>query len=180
MSDEELIALVMKFKSGDLSQFDVFYEATKKQIYYNIFAVTNQKEASEDLLQDSYVKFLNSVNSLNDKQNPVAFLTIISRNLALDYLRKEKRLVHQGEEDDDSTFFGGVKDEDVVDDSDALFTEMKSILKPKEFEIVVLHVVNGMSHKDIAKLKNKPLGTILWSYSNAVKKLQKGLKGKYE
>lgn len=32
-----------------------------------------------------------------------------------------------------------------------------------------------MSHKEIAKLLHRPLGTILWAYNNALKKLKKGM-----
>ena len=49
------------------------------------------------------------------------------------------------------------------------------IKKDKEFEIFVLHAVNDYTFEEIAKLKHRPLGTILWSYNNAIKKIQKEL-----
>ena len=50
---------------------------------------------------------------------------------------------------------------------------VQGILKDKEFEIFVLHVMNEMSFQEIAEWKKRPLGTILWSYSNSLKKIRK-------
>ena len=54
----------------------------------------------------------------------------------------------------------------------------KKILNSEELEIVLLYVVSGYKHREIAKILDKPLGTILWSYNNSIKKLKKALKDK--
>lgn len=59
-------------------------------------------------------------------------------------------------------------------EEDEIFKKMKKLLSKREFEIVVLHVIDEMTHKEISKLKHWPLGTITWSYQNAIKKLKKG------
>ena len=45
-------------------------------------------------------------------------------------------------------------------------------LNEEEREVISLHVVTGLKHREIAKLLNKPLSTILSKYNRAIKKLQ--------
>lgn len=61
-------------------------------------------------------------------------------------------------------------------DDSGILHRAKLLISEKEFEIVILHVINGYTHKEISKLINKPIGTVTWAYNNAIKKLQKGLK----
>jgi DNA-directed RNA polymerase specialized sigma24 family protein len=35
--------------------------------------------------------------------------------------------------------------------------------------------ISGLKHKEIAKIMEMPLGTVLWKYQMALKKLKKGL-----
>ena len=74
----------------------------------------------------------------------------------------------------ENTEFASVEESTSKNDN-YIFKKMKEILSDKEYRIVILHVLNGMSHKEIASLLHRPLGTITWAYSNAIKKLQKGL-----
>ena len=52
----------------------------------------------------------------------------------------------------------------------------KDHLNNFELQVVVLYAVYGYKHREIAKILNKPLGSILWTYNNSIKKLQKVLK----
>ena len=54
-----------------------------------------------------------------------------------------------------------------------VFKIAKELLRPKEFEIVYLHLIEDLKFEDISKHINKPLGTVLWSYNNSIKKLRK-------
>lgn len=52
---------------------------------------------------------------------------------------------------------------------------MEQLLSEDEYQIVVLYVLSELTHKEIAEHLNKPLGTVTWSYKNAIAKLKKGL-----
>jgi len=40
----------------------------------------------------------------------------------------------------------------------------------------LLHVIENMRHREISMILDKPLGTITWTYQQAVKKMRKYLK----
>jgi RNA polymerase sigma-70 factor (ECF subfamily) len=46
-------------------------------------------------------------------------------------------------------------------------------LEGVELEVFLLHVIDELKHREIAKIMNKPLGTITWIYNNAVKKMKR-------
>jgi NTE family protein len=53
-----------------------------------------------------------------------------------------------------------------------LITALMKVLEPIEREIVLLHIIDEYTFKEIGKVLNKPLGTVLWMYQNALKKMR--------
>ncbi len=168
MEPDSLVKYVREMKKGNLEAFNPFYEETKKQIFYNILALTKSHEISEDLLHDTYVKFLKDIKNIDEEKSILGFLMVISRNLTLDYLKRSKKVSYV----DDTSIFNVEHEYDKYEDS-TLLNKIKTILNDKEFEIFVLHALDDLTFKEIAKLKKKPLGTIIWSYNNSIKKIQK-------
>ena len=76
---DRLIEIASLLKSKDLSCFDEFYEYTKTKTYNIIYALVRNQTITEDLLQDTYVKFLNNLESLKEDVNPVGYLTTIDQ-----------------------------------------------------------------------------------------------------
>ena len=52
---------------------------------------------------------------------------------------------------------------------------MRKVLGQEELQIVLLHVVSGYKHREIAEFLGKPLGTVTWTYKNAVRKTREYL-----
>ena len=154
---------------GNLDYFDEFYQETKQKVFYNIYAILKDTSLSEDALQETYIRFLKNRDKLKKEKNIIGYLFVISRNIALDMIKKKKK-----EEYLDEYTLNNIheKKNPYVDD---LIDNMKKILKDQEFEIVIMHLVNEMTHKEIAKILKKPLGTITWAYNNAIKKIRKGM-----
>lgn len=156
--------------SGNIKYFEEFYEETKKSVFYNIYAVVQDYQIAEDILQETYIKFLNNITKLRVSLNPLGYLFKISMNLSYDYAKNRKKEVNMTREQEHNICI-----EEKHDDSGILH-RAKLLISEKEFEIVILHVINGYTHKEISKLINKPIGTVTWAYNNAIKKMQKGLK----
>ncbi len=162
---------VIRFKNNDFSLFDSFYAAVKEKVFYNIFSLTKSYEISEDLLQDTFVRFLKNVNQLENDDNILGYLMVLSRNITLDYFKKNNRVRQLDEEVDKPST---VDQNDI--DRNILLDKVREILKPKEFEIFVLHVMSDLTFDEIAKLKHRPIGTITRSYNNSIKKLKGAIK----
>jgi DNA-directed RNA polymerase specialized sigma24 family protein len=61
------------------------------------------------------------------------------------------------------------------DESGSLLEEIKSLLSPFEFQVYTLHVLSNLTFKEISKITKRPIGTLTYTYSETIDKLQKGV-----
>ncbi|MEG1529548.1 MAG: RNA polymerase sigma factor, partial [Clostridia bacterium] len=111
--------------------------------------------------------------------NALAWIYTIGKNLTLNEISKRKREVFSDFEDNEKVF--GTYD---IDDklSSPLIAIMNEVLNEQENQIVTLYLISGFKHREIAEMMDKPLGTVLWAYRNALLKIKKRLEkeGDYE
>lgn len=169
--DERINLLFCRLQDGDQLVFDEFYELTKRKVYFSIYAIVKSSSVSEDIMQDTYVKLLENLQKIDPGRNVVSYLITIGKNLSIDYIRKNSRVMNLDAYDNYLDVVG--EEEKTKNGESDIFRIMKEVLNDNEFGIVVLHVVDEMSHREIAKHLNKPIGTISWTYNNAMKKIRK-------
>ncbi len=157
--------IILEFQQGNYDSFEEYYQETKKIVYLMISTYIKRKEVIEDLMQDTYLKFINTIQNVNVKHNPDAYLAQIAKNTAINEYNKSKR------EELNEDYFVNLKDHENV--SSGVDLSIINILEGIEKEIVILHIVDDMKFKDIAFSLEKPLGTVLWIYNKAIKKLKK-------
>lgn len=66
-------------------------------------------------------------------------------------------------------------DESAFEEMSPVTSAMNKVLNEDERQIVTLHAISGFKHREIADMLDKPLGTVVWSYNNALSKLKKEL-----
>jgi RNA polymerase sigma-70 factor (ECF subfamily) len=169
VNNNELAQKLNAIRNGDKIAFEEIYKDLRTPIFTIINRITWDRVVSEDILQEVFVKlFLSPPDPL---KNPRAYIFQIARNLAIDSVRKQKpnisldeisETVHQPLED-----FSLQMD---IDDA------LKS-LPAQECEIVTLHVIGGLTFREIAEVTKTPSGTVKWKYQKAISKLQKILSG---
>lgn len=164
---ENINKLVYELKKGNLDVFDEFYELTKKQVFYAIISILKDQSLSEDIMQDTYLRFLDKINYYKDRTNVVAFLVTIARNLAINTYNRRKKEIIYDIYDHDNSFQAETKQET------PLLDLVMETLEKEELEVFLLHIVDELKHREIAQIMNKPLGTITWIYNNAVKKMKR-------
>ena len=168
--DNSLIDLMMHIQNDEMEYFDMFFEKTKRPVFNLIYSYLRDCDESEDILQEAYLKMLRYKKKIKLDGNILSYLLQIAKTLSLNYLKSYKR-------------------EDYIEDIDLIPEErkdiprdldespvvkaMKEVLRDSEYQIVILHVVNGMTHNEIASLLKKPLGTITWAYNNAIEKVRR-------
>lgn len=174
--EQRLIELGSELREGNLENFSEFYELTKRQVYYGAYAIAHDSALAEDRLQDSYVKFLENTSKLKKNTNPFGYLLVITRNTAYNLMKH--RSFERTEYEDENLFIPTYDEK--PSDEQKVFAKVREILTPDEYEIIILRVINELPHKQIAKIMKKPLGTVQWSYRNAIQKLEEGLKDWHE
>ena len=167
MSQDRLNELLEQLQEGHMEFFDEFYERTKRGVYLSAYSILHEEGETENVLQDTYVKFLEKLPSLKKDKSVLAYLMSTARNMAIN-LSKEKARISYGL---DPSLIPSEEDKEDTH----IFEVMGKTLSQKEEQIVLLHSIYEMSHKEIAETMKMPLGSVTWAYNNAIKKLRKEL-----
>ncbi len=162
---DQIQAIIKELKKRDYTSFDTFYHLTKNQVFYAIVSIIKDKDLAEDLMQDTYVKFLEKIEQYKDGSNPYAYLSTIARNLAINLYNRRKKEIRSDE------IIDSIPYEEPPDNQEDIF-KILDLLEQDEQEIVSLHVINDLKFREISKIIEKPLGTVLWIYNKAIKKLK--------
>src|SRR5690554_5839106 len=167
-----LKAAINGIKQKDETAFEFIYNSTSSSVYGIIKAIIKDHNKTEDIMQETYIKMIKSINSYNYKYNFKSWLLTIARNTALDYYRK---IIKEEVIDVNENEHLFPKQKSVVE-SKSLANYYLSLLDDDEREIVVLFAMENFKHKDIANIVNKPIGTVTWLYNKAIKKLKEASK----
>ncbi len=164
-----LESLSERLRNGDDSAITPIYQMTNRVIFSIALSILKDEFAAQDVMQDTYIKMRASIDSYKAGTNFLAWLGQIARNYALmEYRRRKKEIaVDQGENE---SLFGSVSME-FKEENPVLAAALNS-LDELEREIVLLHVTGDLKHREIAEQLDKPLGTVLWIYNKAIKKLK--------
>jgi RNA polymerase sigma-70 factor (ECF subfamily) len=59
--DAKMNDIIKEFKTKNYRHFDDFYEMTNRQVYYAIIAIVKDDDVAKDLMQDTYMNFINKI-----------------------------------------------------------------------------------------------------------------------
>ena len=106
--------------------------------------------------------------------SPMAWLLTIARNLSRMKLRQGAR---QGELSEEEWNAIPADSPDVTPEDREILQQALASLGDEERQVVLLHAVTGLKHREIAALLEMPLATVLSKYHRALKKLRVQLEG---
>lgn len=161
--------LLERIGTGDMSAFDQLYRETERAMYTYALSLTRSHDEALDLVQEAYVKVLSAAHLYQPMGKPLAWMFTIQKNLQLSKLRKSGRITPLDTSDiENNSRFSYVEDPE-----DRMVLEAAlTILNTEERQIVLLHAVSGMKHREIAETIGIGLSTTLSKYNRALKKLR--------
>lgn len=149
------------------SEFKRIYDEHKKNVFAMALSILRDFSLAEDVLQEVFIK-LYQHRDHHEIPNVKAWLLTVSRNMALDLYRKKKRELTGFE----TGYFDQLQDQFQDPLDRMVLAKYLELLDTEERQIVILKDISGMKHREIAKITEMPLGTVLWKYSKALKKLR--------
>ena len=170
--DRELDRLLIQVGQGDREAFARLYGLTRGAVYALALSLLRDAHEAQDVAQDVYVKVWESAPTYRPQGSPMAWLLTVARNLARSRLRQSGRQIELDEEAWNA-IPAAVPD---VEERQFLRGALAR-LGTEEREIVLLHAVTGLKHREIAQLLELPLSTVLSKYHRGLKKLRAQMKG---
>ena len=90
MSDSRLVS---QYVNGNEEAFARLLERHQQRVYTTIFMIVKNKPATEDLMQETFIRVVNTLKSgkYNESGKFLPWVLRIAHNLAVDRYRKQKR-----------------------------------------------------------------------------------------
>ncbi len=157
---------IHQMADGNKEALATLYEMTKTPIYAYVVSVLKDKHEADDVFQDVYLKVYENAAGYKSQGKPMAWMITIAKNLC--YMRFRK-----------------VKNQVALEDVEELWTENHNPeerillecafkeISDEERNIVVLHVLSGLKHREISQIMDLPLATVLSKYHRAIRKLKR-------
>ncbi len=164
---DSLEGCIARMAAGDTDALAELYRRTHAAVYGLALSMVKNRADAEDILQDACLLVWQRAGSYRARGTPMAWLMTITRNLALDRLRERARTAELPPED------WQLEDDPALTQEDRLTLEaLLELLSDEERQIVTLHAIAGLKHREISSLMRIPLPTVLSKYNRSMKKLK--------
>lgn len=157
---------VARIASGDLSALSVLYECVGRLLFSISFAILGDYQLAEDAVQDTLLQIAEKAKTYQKGSNAKAWIAAVCRNIALKKLSGKNREFPV----EDEALTSGVSSEF---ESTLEFESILSVLSAEEKEIVVLKIIWGLKHSEIARMLNISTENSRQKYKRALYKLKK-------
>jgi len=167
-SDDELVRASQRGRSDCYEEL-VFRHRDK--IYARAFSMLRNEEEALDISQEAWIKGWQRLKQFKRDASFTTWMTRITINLCLDFLRKRKRQATDSLEKIDEEG-GGIERRMPVEtfnptedmEREELREEIDSAMEKLSYEhrtVLLLHEFEGMEYKEIAKAMHCSIGTVM-------------------
>ena len=161
MSNGELIS---QLQDGKLSALGELYNRHRRMVYQTAIAITGEREAANDLLQDVFLQLHRFVNYVDPSRPLEPWLYRMTANLAYSWVKRN----HRGRrvlKEITGWFLGNSSEEtphDPVEERDEWEQVQRALLSLpiQQRVVVVMYYLNDLSLQEIAQTLDIPLGTV--------------------
>ena len=176
--------LVKNYISGDESALTSLIERHQSKIYGFIYSKVNDRDLSDDIFQDTFIKVINTLKtkSYNEEGKFLPWVMRIAHNLVVDHYRKSNKMPFNRETEEYSIFnymsdnAPTIESKMITDQVEADLTRLLDELPEDQKEVLVMRMYQDLSFKEIADLTGVSINTALGRMRYAVLNLRKIIK----
>ena len=153
-SDSQLVSL---YQTGNEEAFEMLLHRHKSRIYTAIYLIVKDRYEAEDLLQDTFIKAINTIRGgrYNEEGKFLPWICRIAHNLAIDHFRKGKRYPEVTLEDGshlfDSLQFAeeSFEDRQLLRDTRSRMRELIKELPDEQKQVLIMRHYLQMSFQEM-------------------------------
>ncbi|MDP4220610.1 MAG: RNA polymerase sigma factor [Bacteroidota bacterium] len=170
-SENDLIKDLRGSRKEAEKAFSELYSRYGQRIYAFILRMTSDRTASQDLLQETFVKFFNATKQDLVFTNPGGFMMMIARNLCLNWKRDEHPTLPL-EEFLESEHEAGIERDELLN----LVTVALELLEYEYREAFVLKYYQGYSYEEMSAITGSTVTALKKRVWRAKEKIRSTLK----
>ena len=160
-------------RTGDAAAFGKLYDFLGADLYRYALAALRSRRDAEDLVQDLFLKTMESRARIAAAKSVKAYLFAMARNMALDVLRSRGRTTSL----EDEPYLEAEAPGGVASDEAALLCRALDALPFEQKEAVVMKFYQDMTFEEIAVVVGAKRDTVVSRYRYGLEKLREFLGG---
>lgn len=173
--------LVNAYIKGNEKALADLIERHKQRIYSFIYSKVGDRDVTEDIFQDTFIKVINTLKkgAYNEEGKFLPWVMRISHNLIIDYFRKNNRMP-KFENNGDFNIFSVLCDEDLNAERRIIKGQVEEDLRrliqelpEDQREVLVMRLYKDMSFKEISDQTGVSINTALGRMRYALINLRK-------
>lgn len=174
--DEQQITQLLSDAATQRKGFELLVRSYSEQLYWLIRKIVIEHDDTNDVLQNTFLKAWNGLDSFHGDSKISTWLSRIAINESLDFLRRRKQPTVSVEEVTVSRltadeYFDGTEVE-------AMLQEAIATLPDVQRTVFLLRYFDEMKYSDISQMLNTSEGALKASYHIAVKKITEFFKSR--
>ena len=173
LADEDLISLV---ESADAEAFATLYDRHSRAAFSLAYRMMGERQASEDLTQDAFLKVWRSASSYRAERGSVrTWILSIVHNRGIDQIRSQasrRRTQEKVEASAPRSQPSEAFAETLRNSQRDQVREALNTLPSEQLKILELAYFSGYTHVEIAELLRLPLGTVKGRMRLGLKKIR--------
>ena len=174
--DEQQITQLLAEAATQRKGFELLVRGYSEQLYWMIRKIVVEHDDANDVLQNTFLKAWNGLDSFHGDSKISTWLSRIAINESLDFLRRKKQPTVSVEEVTVSRLtadehFDGTE-------AEAMLQEAIATLPDVQRTVFLLRYFDEMKYSDISQMLNTSEGALKASYHIAVKKITEYFKSR--
>lgn len=145
------------------------YERSWRIVFPAIYRIIQNKQEAEDVMQDSIIKGFEKLTQLSDPNAYIGWQKSISVRAAYNYIRDKKR--HAIDFPNLDTSETEIDFDIELPESEKLWNVLNSLANGYQ-TVVKMHLLDGLSHEEIADIIGVAPSTVRSQYSRALNRIK--------
>ncbi len=173
--------LVSNYISGNERSLEILVGRHKQRIYSFIYSKVLDRDVSEDIFQDTFIKVINTLKlgNYNEEGKFLPWVMRIAHNLVIDHFRKGNRMP-SFKNTDEFDIFSVLSDSSLNAEKqiikDQISSDVRKIvdeLPDDQKEVLIMRIYRDMSFKEISESTGVSINTALGRMRYALINLRK-------
>lgn len=164
-----------ELKRGSIAALKEIHRIYSGRLFFFINSYIRNKETSEELVQDVFIKLWNNKEKIDSSDAVVSFIYTIAKNHAIDSLRRNRVKIFSIDSIHEKDYSEGNKGEEklLYDEEERRIIEAIERLSPRKKEVFELHRVANLTYKQIAEQLGISTSAVEKNISSALKDIKK-------
>lgn len=166
LSDNELISL---YREGNCECFDILLDRYQTKVYGYILSVVKEKEAAEDIFQDTFYKVVYTISNglYRDENRFINWVMRIAHNQIVDYFRRQSKMPlvanrPEGDLVDNLKLEGDNAEKEIISKQTSInVRKLIKLLPPEQRRVVILRLYGKCDYREIAERTHVSINTAL-------------------